>query len=104
MNTQTLFTNNLKAAVEARGLTLVQDSDWANTGTFRMVDAAQMRQHLTVRYDFQSDYCGFTVKNAAEQTLRTFHYVRFADLASTLAQILSYLPQAPAKKSRSKKA
>jgi hypothetical protein len=104
MNTQSLFTANLKAAVEARGLTLITDTDWANTGTFRIVEAAAMRQHLSIGYSFQSGYCTLTVKGADGKDLHTFHYVEFNFLALTLTQILNWLPKATPKKKTRKSA
>jgi hypothetical protein len=58
MNSQQLILERIAAAVEATGLTLICDAQYANTGTLRALDA-DLNQIASVEYDFQERYCHF---------------------------------------------
>ena len=101
MNSQTLFTNTLRQMVEARGLVLAVDQDWANTGTFRAVRAADLAVVFAVRYSFQSDYATFTVERGTldQITARGLGYCKHENFGTALAAIVGLLPaQKPTKR------
>jgi len=54
MNTQFKFVKVLREQIERIGLELVQDQDWANTGTLRVQRPGSFADLLTVSYNFQS--------------------------------------------------
>lgn len=65
MNSQTMILKAIATAVEAHdGVMLIDDTDWANTGTLRTVKRDTLDQIAAVSYNFQSDYCHFGPTNA----------------------------------------
>jgi hypothetical protein len=53
--TQGKFTRRLAALAEARGLELVDDRQWGNTGTFRIEAPDSFRPVLAVSYAFHTE-------------------------------------------------
>jgi hypothetical protein len=92
MTSQQLFTNALRAAMEARGFTLVVDQDFTNTGSFRAVQAGTLSFALHVRYSFQGDYATFDAKSGAGQPLANLPYVKPAELQGALDRLVAFLP------------
>ena len=62
MNRQAKFIALVEAAAKDAGLDLINDTDWANTGTLRVQRPGDFNDCFRLRYDFQTDY----------QTLRLF--------------------------------
>lgn len=59
MNTQSKVTAALQSMADELGYDLLQDGEYANTGTFRFQRPTTCHDTLTIRYDFQSGYVSF---------------------------------------------
>ena len=60
MNSQQLILDRITAAIEARdGVLLIEDRQYANTGTLRTVNAETLEQIAYVTYGFYQGYCDF---------------------------------------------
>jgi hypothetical protein len=66
MNSQSLILTAIEDRVSKRGLTLLNDRGYANTGTLRVLDST-LRQVGAVSYDFQGGYCTFSVGRTTER-------------------------------------
>ena len=56
---QTLILDRITTAIEANeGITLINDRQYANTGTLRTLDA-DLNQIAAVEYEFNDGYCNF---------------------------------------------
>lgn len=93
MNTQTLFTQALEAALSKKDHTLIDDRNWANTGTFRAVPTGSLSHTIAVHYSFQSGYATLRAEDSSGTLLRDFPYVRHNELQTALDQILGLLPK-----------
>lgn len=59
MNTQSKVMAVIKAMVEANGLELIDNRQWANTGTLRIEPRDSLTAIATLSYSFQDTYSSF---------------------------------------------
>ena len=59
MNSQELILSRIKAEIEAFPLVIVDDRQYANTGTLRTMRAGTLERVASVTYDFQDNRCHF---------------------------------------------
>lgn len=88
-STQSKFIALLTAAVESRGLELVQNSEWSNTGVLRVEKADAFRSLLSIRYNFQSGYATFDV---TDDSGLDFAFVRYDEMDAFISRVLAKLP------------
>lgn len=101
MRTQDHFQQLLQAAAVERGFDFVNDADYGNTGSWRILKAATLEEVARVRYSFQNGnqaYATFTIFSDAAPNGLELPYVKYPELPDALRRILSYVPAKQTKK------
>lgn len=84
--TQAKFTKAMQDLADERGLDLVVDSEWSNTGTFRFQREDSFEDLLAVHYNFQAGYSSFDMKRGREPRVQV-HYVRGGEHDQFVGQV-----------------
>jgi hypothetical protein len=88
-STQSKTEDILRKDVEAVGLELVKNGQWANTGTYVIERRDSLDPLLTIRYSFQDEYASFTFKPAfgvGNQNDGELHYVKTDEMQRRLIE------------------
>lgn len=60
MNTQAKVKRTIETIAQDAGLELVDDTQWANTGTWRIGPSDTLTPLVSISYNFQDNYSSFT--------------------------------------------
>ena len=79
MNMQKLILDSIKSAAEAKGFTVIQEPNWANTGHLRFLKTGAFNAKSVIYYNFQDNYAILTAKVNGEYLLPQAHRPKYYD-------------------------